>query len=384
MRMIDSKESSLIWSEKIKKVFLSTISRPARVYFWLPIFVIIFIYVLKISWLPWLYSQGWSGLGASSIEKDFREKKLWDWMELFLVPAILIWGAWFLNRSERKSEKLIAMEQLQEASMLSYLDKMTELMLDKGLVYTKNEENRVVDDIARARTLTVLRGLDGIRKGIVIEFLARANLIDSNLTVINLFNADLQRIQLQNNHLGAMRLAGVNMESANLCNATLDNNNFSHANLRNANFANSNVVRLHIFVVLGTDNKIIPKGMLESFRNQEYSVNFDGADLTGANFESATLFRAIFGDANLKGTNFRNAELAGADLSRTNVTDEQLRECRCLVGSRLPSMTHYDGRFNLSGDISLAQNACVNINSPSEMKKWYSATYFKYRSGTNS
>ncbi len=373
--------------ERIKKLFsyLKQIvsSRRAQLFFWFPFFVILIIFLLRFYLLPWLYTQSWSGMKASNVQKDFREKTLWDWMELLLVPAILIWGAWFLNRAERKSEQMIAGERLQETALLSYLDKMTELILDKGLTFTENKENRIINDIARARTLTVLQGLDGTRKAMVIEFLSRSNLIDSNLALIDLYGADLRKIQLQNNVLGSMRLVGVNMENANLSNSVIDNNDFSHANLRNANLTKSHVIRLNLLTVTGQPgNVIISQETLDSFRKPEYTVNFSDADLSGANLENSSLFRANFSNANLQGTILRDAELAGVNLSRSNITDDQLKECRCLLGARLPGFGLYDGRFNLHYDIYLAKTNGVNVNSSTEMKKWYSGTYFKNR--TNS
>ena len=52
---------------------------------------------------------------------------------------------------------------------------MQELILDKGL--RRSEKDAEIRDVARARTLTVLRSLDGDRKGQVLRFLHEADLI---------------------------------------------------------------------------------------------------------------------------------------------------------------------------------------------------------------
>jgi hypothetical protein len=52
---------------------------------------------------------------------------------------------------------------------------MHELILDKRL--RKSEEDDEIRNVARARTLAVLRSLDGNRKGHVVRFLCEAGLM---------------------------------------------------------------------------------------------------------------------------------------------------------------------------------------------------------------
>ena len=132
----------------------------------------------------------------------FETKTLWDWMELLIVPLFLAGGAFFLNRSEKEIERQrtedranlereIATDRQQEAALQSYLDRMAELLLEKKLRTTENKEVR---NVARTRTLAVLRTLDGTRKGIVLRFLKEAGLIDKEKTIVDLEGADLIEI----------------------------------------------------------------------------------------------------------------------------------------------------------------------------------------------
>ena len=59
----------------------------------------------------------------------------------------------------------------RETALQTYIDKMSELLLEKHLRTSQPEEE--VRKIARVRTLTVLRGLDANRKGSVLQFLGR-------------------------------------------------------------------------------------------------------------------------------------------------------------------------------------------------------------------
>src|SRR5258706_13159532 len=118
----------------------------------------------------------------------FETKTLWDWMQLLIIPLFLAGGAFFLNRSERKTEREIAKDRQQEEALQSYLDRMAELLLKEKLRTTRNKEVR---NVARTRTLTMLRGLDATRKGFVLRFLQDANLIAKGKNIVNLEGADL-------------------------------------------------------------------------------------------------------------------------------------------------------------------------------------------------
>lgn len=73
----------------------------------------------------------------------FETKTLWDWMELLIIPLVLAIGAFFLNRSERATEREttnkraelereIAKDRQQEAALQAYLDRMSDCCLRKG------------------------------------------------------------------------------------------------------------------------------------------------------------------------------------------------------------------------------------------------------------
>jgi hypothetical protein len=62
-------------------------------------------------------------------------------------------GIWFNNQS-RKSEQEIAQDRVQEEALQRYLDRMQELILDKGLKIP--EIDAEIRNVARTRTLAVL------------------------------------------------------------------------------------------------------------------------------------------------------------------------------------------------------------------------------------
>jgi uncharacterized protein YjbI with pentapeptide repeats len=214
----------------------------------------------------------------------FETKTLWDWMELLIIPLALALAAFALNRSETnlerqsvearsKVEREIAIDHQQEEALQSYLDRMTELLLKEDLRNTDNEE---VQNVARIRTLSVLRGLDARRKGLVLQFLHESKLLDGEKPVVILWDADLSEAELSDvilnrANLGGVILRGANLEGADLTEASLDHADLEFANLQGATLVN---------VVLSG----------ASLKNAFLSkANFTGAVLKGAKFEGAIM-----------------------------------------------------------------------------------------------
>lgn len=177
----------------------------------------------------------------------FETKTLWDWMELFIIPLFLAGGAFYLDRSERESERQRAEERAklerefatdrqQEAALQAYLDRMADLLLKEKIRTTKNKEVR---DVARTRTLSVLRGLDGKRKRTVLYFIREAGLVSKDKPILDLVGADFSNADLGDFGLGDVNLNGVNLRGANLNHAYLSNAYLYFADLSNADLSNA-------------------------------------------------------------------------------------------------------------------------------------------------
>lgn len=185
-------------------------------------------------------------------------KTLWDLLDLIIVPVALGLGAYFLNKAQSRNEQLIASNQQQEELLQNYIDAMTTLVLEKDLCKANGEnfEGKNLRNIARSRTLTVLRALDtpnkdgnNRRRASLIRFLYETELIigenpviclkKANLEVAylrrqDLKNARLEGVSLYNADLRDADLRGANLEGAYLVNAKLQGVDFTGANLNNA------------------------------------------------------------------------------------------------------------------------------------------------------
>jgi hypothetical protein len=87
----------------------------------------------------------------------FANKNLWDWLDLLIVPLVLLVGGYLLNQAQRARELEIENERAQGEAMQAYLDKMGEWLLDHDLRNTA--EDAEVRTLARVRTLATLEEL---------------------------------------------------------------------------------------------------------------------------------------------------------------------------------------------------------------------------------
>jgi len=241
------------------------------------------------------YSVAWTGFGdfISPNSEFVRGKTLWDWMELLIIPLILAGGAFFLNNSERESEHKIAADRQQEAALQTYLDRIADLLIRENLKEFENEEVR---DVARIRTLTVLRQLDADRKGTVLLFLKEAGLINANpKPIIDLTGADLSGVDLTSADMHDSWLGATNLRNARL----------ATANLRGANLSNAFLYQANLF------------------QADLSGANLTGADLRGANLLNMLLVKANLTEVNLLGANLTDANLTGAGLHSARPHNDQ-------------------------------------------------------------
>jgi uncharacterized protein YjbI with pentapeptide repeats len=242
--------------------------------------------------------RAWTGFGEYQPPNGEyqRAKTLWDWLDLLVVPAVLAFGAWLLNKAHADRQSAVAAKQAEAAMALAldqhrqttfetYLDQMTKLLLAHSL---KERDTRWFS-IARARTLTVMRNLDDQRKGYIIRFLYESDLITNSSNPLNLQNADaggvhlvwanLEGVDLKGCHLPTAQLMWAHLEGANLVSTLLIN-----ANLRGAYLQDANLFK---------------------------------ANLASANLSKANLENAMLADAHLEGADLLNARLKGANLLGT-------------------------------------------------------------------
>jgi len=191
-----------------------------------------------------------------------------------------------LTREQEAANAAQTLDQQRQATLDTYLDRMSDLLLISNLAVSKPEDP--VRVIAKARTLTAVRNLDLRRKGTLIRFLWEAGLISGSRPVISLYGADL---------------SGADFTKAELIGA-----NLSGANLSGAKFTNADLS--------GVNTSLI----VNCAASSPCGKNFVGAaDLSGANLSGANLSGAHLEGANLSGANLSGAVLHGATYNTKTV-----------------------------------------------------------------
>ena len=260
---------------------------------WRTVLVILTILTIVIALIIVSYRFDWTGFNGN----NKSGKTLWDWLQLLIIPFVLaVGGLWFSQvqkdreqktaEQQAQTERQIAQDDQQEATLQEYINKMSELLLDRDLC--KSTVKDEVRKVARVRTLTVLPRLNGKRKGLVLQFLYEAQLINKGNRIVDLTGADFVRVGSR------LEISGP----ANLSNADLTEARLTGANL------------------LGADLR--------------------GADLTGVFLEWADLRLVCLEGANLLAVALPGADLSGANLTKAKVTEEQLKEAKSLQGAIMP------------------------------------------------
>jgi Pentapeptide repeats (8 copies) len=214
-------------------------------------------------------------------------KTLWDWLQLLIVPAILVavtfmWSA-SQTRSDNKREdrrigadRAAAEEARQDATLQSYLGEMSGLMLDKKLL--TSHQGSAVRAVARTVTLTALRRLGGERKSQVVRFLHEAGLLEPAAPGSGPSGPGCGG--------GApVRLAGADLRGADFGDAVLEGTDLTEADLAGANLPGAYLVRANLLCTDLSRAQLAGAFLMDA----DFTfANLTGANLTGANLTART------------------------------------------------------------------------------------------------
>lgn len=227
-------------------------------------------------------SPNWMGLKFYSDNNQLEVRKLWDWLDLLIVPLSLIFLGWIYQAYEKSKTERKEKENQQNEILDSYFRTISELinkwnLLDK----TQNNESRI---IARTRTIVAVENLEGERKGQILQFLFESNLIDDEK--LNILGANFREVQASGIVLRNTTIKGVHFCDSNFKNTFLDGSSFISCNFSN--------------------------------------TNFNGASMENTNLGYSDLSYCKLTNIDLTRVNFEGANLNYADLSNSKITQSQL------------------------------------------------------------
>ena len=359
------KERLHTWWQKVKK--------PLEILGVTTILVLIFGLVVLIV-AGYIFKWSWTGFEPETSTPQQHAKTLWDWLQLLIIPLVLAVGGYVFNltvsrneqqntrvrdQTERenarvrdRTERDISLDNQQEAALQTYIDNMSELLLEKKLRESVAKDE--VQKIARVRTLTVLPRLDNKRKISVLRFLRESGLIEEDETIVDLRDASLSYADLSYANFSLNNLRGANLSYANLSNANvilanlrhanLSNANLSHANLSGANLSRANLSNANLSHANLSDTDLSGANLSginlkdANLKDADLSdADLSGADLSGADLSGANPIGADFIGANFKDANISGANLNDAYLRDAIVTQEQLDKANSLLRTTMPN-----------------------------------------------
>ena len=182
----------------------------------------------------------------------FYRKQLWDYLDVFLVPAAVAgaaaWLAWELHKRQRKDEKAqeetalkVENQRAQDEALEAYLDEISRLLTDEKRPLSRARQGDILSTVARARTLIALTRLDRKRKRSVLQFLYESDLLKKGEVVVDLKGANLREADLGLADLSAANLHRADLHRADLSEADLSGANLLSANLREADLSEADL-----------------------------------------------------------------------------------------------------------------------------------------------
>ena len=236
------------------------------------VLVVVIVLIIIGYWFDWTGFNGYnqvtiirtiSGINTGTVTRteEFQPGKvLWDWLQLLIIPVALAVGALLFNFANTRTEQNIAAQRYKQDQLIAaqryeqdkqiaekryeqdqklaldkqredllhiYLDRMSELLLDKQL--RTSEPDAQVRNVARVRTITVLFQLDARRIEYVLAFLRDSHLISIDLdkSIVNLSQADFRTINFGGINLSELNLSGTDLSKANLRETNLESADLS-------------------------------------------------------------------------------------------------------------------------------------------------------------
>jgi hypothetical protein len=315
-----------------------------------------------------------------TVEVGESSKTLWDWLSVLGVPLTLaLLGFWFqwlqqkqtAQQAEVEKERAIAQAEVERArtekqaevekeiaeiarkeeAIQVFFDRLSDLLVDKNLIaiasrvqsfceakeegsggekiklpallQDQKEQLDAAVDVIRARTLAILRRLEGDadRKASVMQFLLEAEVVQKlklSLSYADLSDANLYCANLSDANLYCADLSDANLYCADLSRADLIDANLSDANLYYARLSRADLIGAKLS------------------RANLTCANLSNADLSIANLSGTNLIGADLSDADLNCADLIGADLSDANLSRAkNWTENQLTRAK-LCKTKLP------------------------------------------------
>jgi uncharacterized protein YjbI with pentapeptide repeats len=245
-------------------------------------------------------------------------KGVWDVLAVLIVPVAVGWATVFFTGEQEKIALNAEERRAQDEALQAYLDKMSELLIDKKL-HKKSYDYDPERITARAQTLAVLERLEDApqHKRTVLLFLREARLINrydhhNPMAVCTAVDPLARRLVPWVNRVrNGIRCGGIKLPIRGWANITAYRYKEEHEVLYHAHY-------------VGLENADLSGADLESARlistNEKIPISLKGANLRGAKLSGAILRGAELREADLRKADLSRADLGPAKLQKADLT----------------------------------------------------------------
>jgi hypothetical protein len=244
----------------------------------LPFFVTLSIFIKNpITWVlltSFLITISYLGFDLDYV--SFLGKTVWEWIEIIVgvsIPVLIFWASSRLQKSLKEKDE----DRFRQEVLKTYIDQMTQLILHeywpRGKRTLSPETAQIVGQdklkaVARAKTLAVLRELDGVRKGEIVRFLSESNVLkDVSLIGADLSNANLRNVDFSGQDLRDVDFRHADLSFCNLSGSNLRNSDFESAKFFGAGAADADFYDVNLKDIIWNNDSIMYGKNLEFASN---------------------------------------------------------------------------------------------------------------------
>lgn len=226
-------------------------------------------------------SPEWMGFAPYDESKNGPEpKKLWDWLDLLIIPISVGLVGWIYKDYEKSKESKKEYENKQNEILDSYFRVISDLIIKSNLLNNDlNEESKI---IARTRTIVAIENLSGDRKGQVLQFLHESNLIGNG--VVDLIGGNFRNSEVSGIVLRNITIKGVYFSNSEFVKTFLDNSDFTSCDFSNTNFDQSSLENTNFSYTKLVNSKLTNIDLR--------TINFEGCDLENADLSNSKILQS--------------------------------------------------------------------------------------------
>jgi hypothetical protein len=186
-----------------------------------------------------LKSPIWTGFQyLVKSEQGFSYRTLWDWLDLLIIPLVLVIGGWLLASADKEAAQKTEQSNQRQNILNSFIEKISSFVLVED--FRNPKKNSEIIQIARALITSTFRQLDPERKSEALQVIYELHLIDKG-PIINLFGVDFDKINLERAPILGAEIKGAYFRKACLKNANLQGSIFLGSDFSRADFRGANL-----------------------------------------------------------------------------------------------------------------------------------------------